>query len=554
MGNRRPTRGRLSVANRPSAVALEHAVEPNIDAVDGPITDGDGPTHVPPSPLFVQKTFAALGISGELVSALEASSISLPTGIQSRGIPTILGGADVIMGAATGSGKTLAYLLPVVQMLKQAEGLREDTSAPLRVARRPRALIIVPTRELAEQVVSVAKGLAHLAKFRVVGAIGGTGTMRALRDKLAAGPVDVLVCTTGRLLQLLDDRAVDVRFASHVVIDEVDTMFDAGFGPELKRILRSSRGGRTEVDNKPQYIAAGATHPRAAEEVYAEEFPDAKRIDVDLHRPPPGLEQRFITVAANAKLQELLPFLGEAGRDGSLRGGRMIVFCNTVDSCRFLDHFLAESGYTTSCVHGDVPPTRRDAEYKEFKEGKKQLLVCTDMAARGLDNLSVDHVVLFDFPGSAVDYLHRAGRTARAGAKGRVTSFVTKKDTRLAKAIEKASIGRDDALESARRAREEEMKRKRAEEEAARENTRRMAEAAELETEDRGVLPVGRSSAGRVGRGRGAGRSERGSFSFGRGGGRGRGGRGRGGARGRGARGRGARGRGGGGRGGGRRR
>lgn len=524
----------------PCAIALDEETALFEDGVDKAFESGGTSSTVSPvsSPFFSEKNFAALGLSGEIVEALEESSITRPTGIQSRGIPPILGGTDVIIGAATGSGKTLTYLLPVVQMLKHAELMRDVTDAPLRVARRPRAIILVPTRELADQVLWVAKNLSHTVKFRVIGAIGGgQGMYRKLKDKLSAGPVDVLVCTTGRLLQLMDERIVDLRFTTHVIIDEVDTMFDAGFGPELKRILQAARGGRSNVVNKPQYIAVGATHPRAAEEVYAEEFPEAKRVDVDLHRPPPGLQQTFITVNANSKLQELVPLLGEARRDGSLRGGRMIVFCNTIDSCRFLDHYLQESGYTTSCAHGEIPPSRRDIEYAAFKSGEKQLLVCTDMAARGLDNLSVDHVVLFDFPTSAVDYLHRAGRTARAGAKGRVTSFVMKKDLRLARAIERAATVKDDALESARKAREEEQRRRAREEAAHRENLRQMSE----NSIDREDVPISESTgswrrSGERGGGRG--------YSRGRGGsggersGRGRRGGGRGGARGRGGRGR----------------
>lgn len=412
--------------------------------------------------IFGPGSFSALGLSPVICKALEESQIVQPTRIQTRTIPTILGGVDVVMGAATGSGKTFAYLLPIIESLKAAEALREDGDPPIRIARRPRAIVIVPTRELLEQVHAVAKSLAYRVKFRVVCTSTGTGSagFRKLQERLNQSPCDVLVGTTGRLLQLIEMRAIDLRFVRHVVVDEVDTMFDTGFGPELQKILQYTRGG-SKAENKPQYIAAGATHPKAAESMYSIEFPLAKRIDVDLHCAPPGLTSRFVRTNSNSKIPELISLLGESQKDGLLRGGRLIVFCNTISSARFVDHYLAESGYRTSCVHGEVPAERRATEFKAFKDMATQIMVCTDIAARGLDNLEIAHVVMFDFPTSAVDYIHRAGRTARAGAKGRVTSLVLKKDATLASAMERASKAKSDALVSARLARENEAAEKR---------------------------------------------------------------------------------------------
>lgn len=419
------------------------------------------PPAVEAEPVFGSGSFAALGLSAELCSVLSENGISTPTRVQQRCIPPILGGADVVIGAATGSGKTYAYLLPVVMALKAAEALRDEGEPPLRIARRPRAIVVVPTRELAEQVLAVAKELSYSVKFRVIGATTGAGSsgLKKLKDLLAASPVDVLVTTTGRLLQLLDVKAIDLRFTRHIIVDEVDTMFDAGFGPELQRILRASRG-RGDVVNKPQYIAAGATHPTAAETMYKVEFPDAKRLDVDLHLPPPGLDARFVRTTAEGKLQELVALLGDSKKDGHMQGGRLIIFCNTISSARFVEHFLSESGYSTASVHGEIPPERRANEFQSFKSGQVQLLVCTDIAARGLDNLDIAHVIIFDFPTSAVDYIHRAGRTARAGAEGRVTSLILKKDLALARAIERSGKEKQDALVSARLAREKEDARK----------------------------------------------------------------------------------------------
>lgn len=415
--------------------------------------------------VFGSGSFAALGIRSELCTALNEFGITNPTKVQQRGIPAILGGVDIILGAATGSGKTYAYLLPVISMMKVAEEMRGVGDPPLRVAHRPRSIVLLPTRELAEQVLSVSKALSHRAKFRVLGTNSGTGStgLKKLKDVLARSPTDILVSTTGRLIQLLDAKVVDLRSVKHVIIDEVDTLFDEGFGPELDRILQICRS-RGNAAERPQFIAVGATHPNAAEKLYKLQFPSAKRINVDLHVAPPGLDARFIHTTPDRKLQELTALLGESKKHGHLRGGRIIIFCNTIDSARFVEHFLSESGYTTASVHGNIPPHRRQEEFQAFKNSKVQLLVCTDVAARGLDNLDVAHVVLFDFPTSAVDYIHRAGRTARAGAKGRVTSFVLKRDLALARAVEQAGTGKSDALVSARIAREEEKKRRMREE------------------------------------------------------------------------------------------
>lgn len=441
--------------------------------------------------LFTSTSFASLGLEPIVVASLQEMSIVQPTTVQSRGIPAILSGGDVILGAATGSGKTLAYLLPVVQALKNAEALRMDSDPPLRVRRRPRAIILVPTRELADQVLGVGRALAHGIKFRIASAVGGTSESIRRLNMRWDQPIDVLVATTGRLLQLVRERELDVRFVSHVVIDEVDTMFDKGFGPEVRQILSAvrsiplkSESHSNHSSNLAQLVAAGATHPPEAVSVYQETFIKAVRIDVDLHMAPVGLEQRFIRVRGDSKLSELPSLVRD---DDASRTGVMI-FCNTVESCRFVHHYLTEINIAAVCVHGDMPAVMREREYARFAtmdgESERAVLVCTDVTGRGVDHAKVGHVILFDFPASAVDYVHRAGRTARAGAKGRVTSFVTKKDENLARALENAGRGRVDALESERASLRALEERKRREREAERE--RENAESVDSSSGDRG--------------------------------------------------------------------
>ncbi|KAA8491354.1 DEAD-box ATP-dependent RNA helicase 39 [Porphyridium purpureum] len=420
--------------------------------------------------------FGALGIGQPLCDALAQGGVSRPSVIQARGIVPALAGASVIIGAATGSGKTLAYLLPIIQRIKNSEALQvlpndgmdaeddldsfmDGSAEPAtraraqRAPRRPRAIIMLPTRELGQQVFEVAKQLSHFEKCRVVSLLGGASGLKAQTDALARAPVDIVVTTSGRLLQHLEKNTIDLVETEVIVLDEVDTMFDEGFGPELERVFgrlrRRLRSGTQakEMSTDVQFIAVGATHPKAAEELYQVHFPNAKRINVDLHRTPKGLTQRFINVKPNEKTAELLSFLGNSASKAALRGGRMIMFTNSIESCRFVDHFLSEHGFSTSCMHGKIPAETRAANFQQFKSGVTQILVCTDIAARGLDNLAVDHVVMFDFPTTAVDYIHRAGRTARAGRAGLVTSLVTKKDERLAKVLELNSRVREDALE-----------------------------------------------------------------------------------------------------------
>jgi len=424
------------------------------------------------------KDFGSLGVSPVLCEALQKLEVATPSVIQARSIPPLSSGISAVIGAATGSGKTLTYLLPLFMKLKneelmrvvqkQTENLDENEYADdlgasgawrSRKTRRPRALILCPTRELAQQVFEVAKHLSHFEKLRIVSLLGGSGSLKKQKDALSQAPVDIVISTTGRLIQHMDENNIDLFDCSTIVIDEVDTMFDKGFGPELERIIgRANRrraklavegdGGLTNMNAQQfiQFIAVGATHPKAAEELYEKNFHNPKRIEADLHRTPPGLLQRFVNVKTSDKTIELLALLGNSQAEQALRGGRMILFTNTIDSCRFVDHFLQEHGFTTSCIHGAVPTEQRLKNFTDFKEARTQILVCTDIAARGLDNLSVDHVVMFDFPTTAVDYLHRAGRTARAGRRGVVTSLVTKRDITLARVMEASSRSKDDAL------------------------------------------------------------------------------------------------------------
>ncbi|XP_021737649.1 DEAD-box ATP-dependent RNA helicase 39-like [Chenopodium quinoa] len=385
--------------------------------------------------------FSELGLSEEVIAALEEMGISVPTEIQCIGIPAVLEGNSVVLGSHTGSGKTLAYMLPIVQLLRRDEEISGIRIKP----RRPRAVVLSPTRELSEQVFRVAKSISHHARFRSIMVSGG-GRLRPQEDSLNV-PIDMVVGTPGRILQHIEDGNMVYGDIKYVVLDEADTMFDHGFGPDIRKFLAPLKN-RASKPNDPgfQTVLVAATMTKAVQTLVDEEFQGVTHLRTStLHKKVASARHDFIRLAgAENKLEALLQVL-----EPSLsKGNKVMVFCNTLDSSRAVDHFLRENQIFTVNYHGEVPAEQRVENLKKFKDedGDCPTLVCSDLAARGLD-LDVDHVIMFDFPKNSVDYLHRTGRTARMGAKGKVTSLVAKRDVPLATRIEEA-IKKNECLES----------------------------------------------------------------------------------------------------------
>jgi len=403
-------------SNRQFEIARSFTVRPYVLS-----TNASAKTlQVADDPKFMAKVFSQFGLHDGLILALEALKIQKPTEIQARAIPEIMNGSNVVIAAETGSGKTLGFLLPVLHKLKE-----QELAGYERGAQRPRALVLVPNRELCTQVLSVAKQLSHFAKVRAISVSGGTPFK--LQNAALQSVHDILIATPGRLLQHREKGTVFFSEVQYVVIDEVDTMVDEGFLEDLKKILVPIWSNSKPV----QFICASATVSNAVKELLADRFPTAKIVhSSNLHLTVPTLKQVFVETNYGEKQAKLLEVM-----KSTKQKGKSMIFCNTIDSCRALDHYLNECGFSVACYHGGIPPQRRQELFQSFKDGGCSYLVCTDIAARGLDTSDVGHIIMFDFPLNQSDYLHRAGRTARAGAAGMVTSLVTKKDRDLAKTI-----------------------------------------------------------------------------------------------------------------------
>lgn len=386
------------------------------------------------------ESFEELGLSEEVMGALREMNIEVPTEIQCIGIPAVLERKSVVLGSHTGSGKTLAYLLPLVQLMRQDEELLGKITKP----RRPRTVVLCPTRELSEQVYRVAKSISHHARFRSTLVSGGS-RLRPQEDSLN-NAIDMVVGTPGRVLQHIEDGNMVYGDIRYLVLDEADTMFDRGFGPDIRKFLAPLNHRASKPNGQGfQTVLVTATMTKAVQKLVDEEFQGIEHLRTStLHKKIATARHDFIKLSGSEnKLEALLQVL----EPSLARGNKVMVFCNTLNSSRAVDHFLAENQMSTVNYHGEVPAEQRVENLKKFKneDGDCPTLVCTDLAARGLD-LDVDHVVMFDFPLTSIDYLHRTGRTARMGAKGKVTSLVTKKDLLLAGRIEEA-IRNNESLE-----------------------------------------------------------------------------------------------------------
>lgn len=355
-----------------------------------------------------------LGLSEPLVRAL--SQFDEATPVQVAAIPAVLTGRDLLVTARTGSGKTTAFVLPILE-----SWLAASQSKPKRL----HALILVPTRELAAQVREVIQGYARELpeRIKVVSAVGGVSInpqMMALR-----GGADVIVATPGRLLDLVDHNAVSLEAVGTLVLDEADRMLDLGFADELLQIL-------TMLPDERQNLLFSATFPRKMESIARDFLCDSKRIEIESESEEvSNIQQRAIRVDTAKRTPLLRHLIAEE------KWERVLVFVGRKYTADHVADKLHRNGIEALSLHGDLSQGVRSEVLRDFKSGEIQVLVATDLVARGLDIVKLPVVVNYELPRSPADYIHRIGRTGRAGERGLAVSFVTAESTAHFNLIEK---------------------------------------------------------------------------------------------------------------------
>ena len=360
-------------------------------------------------------SFNSLGISSGFLSTLETMGYETPTPIQSASIPHLLEGRDLLGVAQTGTGKTAAFALPLLQRLQEAN----ESVRP----RKPRALILAPTRELAIQIHSELEKFKRNTKLRCAVIFGGVGQNPQVRQ-LKKG-VDILVATPGRLLDLGGQKHVNLSEINELVLDEADRLLDMGFIRDVKRIVEQTPKSRHS-------LLFSATMPKGVVSLAREILQDPIRVDVSpKQRTVKKIDQRVIAVE-NSEKQEVLQSLL---REESV--SRSIVFTRTKHGANRVVKKLRTAGIDADAIHGNKSQSARQRALADFKRGKIWVLVATDIAARGLDIDSVSHVVNFELPHEAESYVHRVGRTARAGASGVAWSLVDPSEKSRLRAIER---------------------------------------------------------------------------------------------------------------------
>ncbi len=392
----------------------EITIQTAAGAAADPSIDPTSLAETPPAAL----EFASVGLAPSLQRAVAVQGYTMMTPIQAKAIPIVLAGRDVMGAAQTGTGKTAAFSLPLLHRMLRHE------NASMSPARHPvRALVIAPTRELADQVAANIKGYAAQTKLRVAVVYGGID-MKPQTLELKGG-VEVLVATPGRLLDHIEAKNCVLNQVEYVVLDEADRMLDIGFLPDLQRIL-------SYLPKARQTLLFSATFSPEIKRLAESYLQDP--ILVEVARPnatASTVEQRFFSVSTDDKRRAVLKVLKERSITQAL------VFVNSKLGCARLARSFERDGLRTNALHGDKSQDERLKALDAFKGGTVDVLVATDVAARGLDIADLPAVFNFDVPFNAEDYVHRIGRTGRAGASGLAVTLVSSSDARLVADIEK---------------------------------------------------------------------------------------------------------------------
>jgi ATP-dependent RNA helicase RhlE len=369
----------------------------------GPSTGGNAPCgwRLKDVHLTTDKMFSDLGVAEYLCRALAADGYTKPTPIQERSIPTLLEGRDLLGIAETGTGKTASFALPILQKLAALPG-RPQSKAP-------RALILAPTRELAVQILDSFKSYGRHAKLTFTAIFGGVGQGAQVQAMIRG--VDVLVATPGRLLDLCQQRHVDLSKVSILVLDEADRMLDMGFVRDVRKIVAM-------VPKERQTLLFSATMPQDIGELAAEILKNPAKVEIArAGKTVDRIDQSVHHVQAAAKRELLTKLLADPAMS------RVIVFTRTKRGANKVSEQLDRAGISSDAIHGNKSQNARQRALDEFRTGRIRVLVATDIAARGLDIDNVTHVINYELPDEPESYVHRIGRTARAGTDGIAIAF-----------------------------------------------------------------------------------------------------------------------------------
>ena len=358
-------------------------------------------------------SFQQFNFSEVIAKNIADAGFSEPTPIQKEAIPLVLTGRDILGLAQTGTGKTAAFVLPTLQRLLAGQ------------RRMVRALVIAPTRELAEQINQVIMTLARETKLRSITIYGGASMNRQLSD-LKQG-ADIVVACPGRLLDHLGRKTINLSYVETLILDEADQMFDMGFLPAIKKII-------AQLPQSKQTLLFSATMPEEIRKLSQQILKNPAK--VELARGPVAMIQHALyPVTQDLKTALLLHLLKDVGTDP------ILIFTKTKHKATRVAEQVKKAGYSSTCLQGNLSQNRRAQAMEGFKSGKFQILVATDIAARGIDVNNISHIINYDIPANSETYIHRIGRTARAQKSGDAYTFVTAFDKDLVRDIEK-SLGK----------------------------------------------------------------------------------------------------------------
>ena len=359
--------------------------------------------------------FKDLGLSAELLSAVEKQGYDEATPVQQQAIPLILEGKDVLAGAQTGTGKTAGFTLPVLQRLQKTHNEGQK--------RHPRVLVLTPTRELAAQVHESVRVYGQNLPFRSAVIFGGV-SINPQKQKLIKG-VDIVVATPGRLLDHVQQRSIDLSKVEILILDEADRMLDMGFIRDIRKILNV-------IPRQRQTLLFSATFSKEIKSLAAEFLRQPSEIQVTPQNSATELVSQIVYPVDKKRKRELL-----SQKIGEENWQQVLVFTRTKHVANKLTEQLGDDGITAAAIHGNKSQGARTKALADFKAGRVSVLVATDIAARGIDIDKLPHVVNFELPNVAEDYVHRIGRTARAGQEGHAISLVCVDELKLLRDIEK---------------------------------------------------------------------------------------------------------------------